>query len=90
MNGWNTAKTYIIDVEAAKTEEAIQQKLIEMGWIPPLNDVNRVEVIDQTGRAYTHYLRETESVRYSLQDDNRTLKIFIDMIGSVAQDDPRQ
>ena len=51
------------------------------------NDVNRVEVIDQTGRAYTHYLRETESVRYSLQDDNRTLKIFIDMNGSVARDD---
>lgn len=51
------------------------------------NDVNRVEVIDQTGRAYTHYLRETESVRYSLQDDNRTLKIFIDMSGSVARDD---
>jgi hypothetical protein len=42
-----------------------------------LDEVNRVEVIDKTGRAYTHYLNENESVQYSLQDDNRTLKIFI-------------
>ena len=39
--------------------------------------VTRLEVVDSTGRAYVHYLDEKESVRYSLQDDNRTLKIFI-------------
>lgn len=39
--------------------------------------VTRLEVVDSTGRAYVHYLEEKESVRYSLQDDNRTLKIFI-------------
>lgn len=83
MNGWNTAKTYIIDVEAAKTEEAIQQKLIEMGWtpphhMPPQNNVDRVEVIDKTGRAYTHYLEPSEKMTISMQDNNKTMKIFID------------
>ena len=78
MNGWNTAKTYIIDVEAAKTEEAIQQKLIEMGWTPPQNNVDRVEVIDKTGRAYTHYLKPSEKMTISMQDNNKTMKIFID------------
>jgi hypothetical protein len=55
-----------------------------MQWwraVDKFDKVNRIEVIDQTGRAYTHYLRETESVRYSLQDDNRTLKIFIEIRG---------
>ena len=52
-----------------------------------MNKINRLEVIDQTGRAYVHYFWENESVRYSLQDDNRTLKIFIDKYGSVARDD---
>ena len=54
-----------------------------------MNKINRLEVIDQTGRAYVHHFRvhENESVRYSLQDDNRTLKIFIDKYGSVARDD---
>ncbi|MDA8977455.1 hypothetical protein N9F71_00380 [bacterium] len=51
-----------------------------------MNKINRLEVIDQTGRAYVHYLGENESVRYSLQDDNRTLKIFVDKFGSVARD----
>ena len=76
MNGWNIAKV-VSDVEAAKTEEVIQQKLIEMGWTPPLNDVNRVEVIDETGRAYTHYLKPSEKMTISWQDDNKTMKIFI-------------
>lgn len=46
--------------------------------VEAINKVNRIEVVDQTGRAYVHYLNENESVRYSLQDDNQTLKIFID------------
>tara|TARA_R110002153_G_scaffold203945_1_gene356858 strand:- start:396 stop:632 length:237 start_codon:yes stop_codon:yes gene_type:complete len=45
--------------------------------ISKIESVTRLEVIDSTGRAYVHYLDEKESVRYSLQDDNRTLKIFI-------------
>lgn len=42
-----------------------------------MNNVNRFEVIDQHGRSYVHYLGENESIQYSLQDDNRTLKVFI-------------
>jgi hypothetical protein len=42
-----------------------------------MNNIIRLEVIDKTGRAYVHYLDEKESVQYSLQDGNRTLKIFI-------------
>jgi len=76
----------VMDVNLKQREEIefLKSRLQEL---EAMNKVNRIEVIDQTGRAYTHYLRETESVRYSLQDDNRTLKIFIDMSGSVARDD---
>jgi len=42
-----------------------------------MKQVTRLEVIDDTGRAYTKYLKDGESVQYSLQDDNRTLKVFI-------------
>jgi hypothetical protein len=42
--------------------------------------VNRFEVIDARGRAYTKYLEKDEGIQYSLQDDNRTLKVFIDKI----------
>ena len=42
-----------------------------------LSTINRVELIDTTGRAYVKYLKQGEVVRYSVQDENRTLKIFI-------------
>ena len=41
-------------------------------------NITRVEVIDDTGRAYTKYLKDDEGIKYSLQDDKRTLKVFID------------
>ena len=37
--------------------------------------VTRLEVIDETGRAYTHH--EVRVLQFSLQDDDRTLKIFV-------------
>ena len=43
-----------------------------------MRGVNRFEVIDKTGRAYTKYLDKDEGIKYSLQDDNRTLQVFID------------
>ena len=43
-----------------------------------MRGVNRLEVIDDTGRAYTKYLKDGERIKYSLQDDNQTLKVFID------------
>ena len=45
-----------------------------------MRGINRFEVIDDTGRAYTKYLKDDERVRYMLQDDNRTLKVFIDKL----------
>lgn len=40
-----------------------------------LTSVTRVEVIDEHGRSYTKY--RVEDVVMQLQDDNRTLKLFI-------------
>ena len=41
-----------------------------------LATVNRVEVIDNSGRSYVNRY-PSNKVELSLQDDNRTLKIFI-------------
>ena len=38
-------------------------------------DVTRVEVIDKDGRAYTNY--EVSMCELMIQDDNKTLKIFL-------------
>jgi hypothetical protein len=50
------------------------EELVEM------KSVNRFEVIDETGRAYTKYLKDGEGIKYALQDDKRTLKVFIDKL----------
>jgi len=39
--------------------------------------ITRFEVIDQHGRSYVNYMDARENISYSLQDDNRTLKVFI-------------
>ena len=41
-----------------------------------LGNVNRVEVIDENGRSYVNW-NDDNAVQIDLQDDNRTLKIFI-------------
>lgn len=41
-------------------------------------DVSRVEVIGPEGREYVRYFKEDEYMHYMLQDDERTLKIFIE------------
>ncbi len=43
-----------------------------------MKGVTRFEVIDNAKRSYTKYLKDDERVKYSLQDDDRTLKVFID------------
>ena len=45
-----------------------------------MKNVTRVEVIDDTGRAYVKYLDKSEGIKYSLQDDDRTLKVFINKL----------
>ena len=76
-NSMTTIFKYSMPINQKERGETIKQKLIDMGWTPPLDDVNRVEVIDHTGRAYTHYLKPGEKVTISMQDDNTTMKIFI-------------
>lgn len=40
-----------------------------------LKTVTRVEIIDKTGRAYVNL--DCKRVEVSMQDDNRTMKVFI-------------
>jgi len=57
---------------------AIHNCLFDGEELQRMKDVNRFEVIDATGRAYVKYLKDDECIKYSLQDDDRTLKVFID------------
>jgi len=43
-----------------------------------LSKVNRVEVIDNTGRAYVKY--KVQAVVADFQDDGKTLKVFVKYI----------
>lgn len=47
-----------------------------------MQNVDRLEVIDENGRSYVKYLKD-QKPRYSLQDNNKTLKIFIDKVTRV-------
>ena len=49
-----------------------------MKYCEVVSSITRVEVIDSNGRVYTRYLSPSEILKYSLQDDSRTLKIFIE------------
>ena len=40
--------------------------------------VSRVEVIGKNGREYVRYFEDEEFMYIALQDDNKTLKIFIE------------
>ena len=41
-------------------------------------DVSRVEVIGPDGREYVRYFKDDEWMHYMIQDEGRTLKIFIE------------
>jgi hypothetical protein len=51
--------------------------------------VNRIEVASDNGQAYVKYLAKDERIRYHLQDDNKTLKIFTDKVVRMKLDDQR-
>lgn len=44
-----------------------------------MKKITRVEVIDETGRAYVKYLEDNQEVVCDLQDNGRTLKVFIEL-----------
>lgn len=45
---------------------------------PNIPTINRIEVIDENGRAFVKHT--TKPILYSLQDDGKTLKIFVNHI----------
>lgn len=50
-----------------------------IGPYSPHIDINRVEVIDNTGRAYTKY--GVDTVQVSMQDGGKTMKVFLEVKG---------
>ena len=59
---------------------AIHNAIFDGEELQRMKRVNRFEVIDDKGRAYTKYLKDDERIKYVLQDDDKTLKVFIDKI----------
>lgn len=57
---------------------ALHNMLHEALEFEAMKAVTRFEVIDDKGRTYVKYLDKEEGIKYALQDDNRTLKVFID------------
>ena len=57
---------------------AIHNAIFDGEELQRMKSINRFEVIDETGRAYTKYLKDGEGIKYSLQDEDKTLKVFID------------
>lgn len=51
-------------------------------WISPR--ITRVEVIDQDGRSYVNWDSHND-ISYQLQDDGRTLKVFVNTIKSTQK-----
>jgi hypothetical protein len=56
---------------------ALHNAIFDGEELMAMGGVNRLEVIDDSGRAYTKYFKPGD-VDYVLQDENRTLKIFIE------------
>lgn len=49
-----------------------QHKLQEL-----LKPISRIEIIDSTGRTYVQWLKEDTVIIPQLQDNERTLKLFV-------------
>jgi len=56
------------------------EQLQQLAWslYKTMSQVSRLEVIGPEGREYVRYFKDEEFMHYMLQDDNRTLKIFIE------------
>jgi hypothetical protein len=57
-------------------QEKDSSQKVEREFNKKLSQVTRIEVIDENGRVYVNW-KEENKVMISLQDDGRTLKIFI-------------
>jgi hypothetical protein len=56
----------------------IHNTLCEGKKLERMHLVNRLEVIDETGRAYTKYIDNSQNLAYNLQDEGKTIKVFIE------------
>ena len=87
--GYGIAKGYEDkDRELFRIMEEEPEDIMNMDWIigKPTDldtminakNISRLEVIDETGRPYVKYLDlAVEELNYSVQDDGRTLKVFV-------------
>jgi hypothetical protein len=57
---------------------SIHNAIFDGEQLSKMKGVDRLEVVDRHGRSYTNYLQKNETVKFSLQDDDNTLKVFID------------
>jgi len=57
---------------------SIHNAIFDGEQLSKMKGVDRFEVIDKEGRNYVRYLDRGETVKFSLQDNDNTLKIFID------------
>lgn len=79
-----TAKQFLEEKQAehfskfrvyADTNSKIAEWMGEFAEIKRYNSVNRVELIDSSGRVYVKY--GNFQIKVQVQDDDKTLKIFI-------------
>ena len=56
---------------------AIHNAIAEGEELQRMQAVDRFEVIDETGRAYAKGIGKVKSIKFSIQDDGCTLKVFV-------------
>ena len=61
----------VIIMDEEKVLDEVEKELINA------TEVTRVEIIDKNGRAYSKWLKDSDQIEYQVQDDGKTLKIFI-------------
>lgn len=49
-----------------------------------MTDITRVEVISEEGREFVMYLNDPIQARAAIQDDGKTLKIFLDKVSDLG------
>jgi len=70
----------IVNAYTVTHTENNNEQLSKIQNMIPFPKVDRVEVIDEKGRSYTHY--NAKDVQIHLQDDGRTLKVFLKTKGA--------
>ena len=57
---------------------AMHNAIFDGEELAKMKSVTRFEVIDEEGRSYTNHFNSDQTIKFSLQDNDRTLKVFID------------